>query len=202
MSDKENKNNGIGGQFVLFVLWAIVYAETNVETFEALGAKEFYLLSELIVWGTVAQIVAYLTFTVIGLVGEHFEIDCCISISKIGGAVSILGTICIILTQFVFMCIICHNDFHHYFVGYKTFWRSRAFNYSVLGTNHTVGHPIVEPSQIVPYPSAIWPYDMADIIIRVPWGVIWVILFILGGAAAIGGLGWACSYCCGKNSSK
>ena len=180
-------------QFILFVAWAIVYGNTNKAVFDALGAGEFYTLSECIVWGTTSIIASFILLLIIGGVGVHFKIDCLVAIAGGGSVISTIGFVGVTITNLVLLCIICANDVHHYFIGYKTFWRERAFNYSLLSTNHTVGHPIVSPGEVVEYPSSIWPYDMADIVVRIHWGAIFTLLLVLAAIGAIGLVGYICA---------
>ena len=192
-SNDESSNAHYIYQFILFVCWAIVYGNTDKAVYDALGVGEFYTLAECIVWGTTAIISALIVVAVIGVMGEHFKLDCCVAIAGGGGVISLIGLLGILVTNFILMCIICSNDVHHYFIGYKTFWRERAFNYSLLSTNHTVGHPIVSPGQVVEYPSAIWPYEMSDIIVRIHWGFIFAALFVIAFIGCIGLIAWVTS---------
>jgi hypothetical protein len=206
-SSENDKSDSSSGQyvyqFIIFILWAIVYGRTDKAVFDALGVGEFYTLAECIVWGTTAIVSALVLLGIISAVAISFEIECCLTVAKSGGVLAMLGFIGVTITNFVFLCIICANDVHHYFIGYKTFWRERAFNYSILSTNHTVGHPIVNPGQVVAYPSAIWPYEMADIIVRIQWGFIFAALFILATVGACGLIGYIISKitsCCSKTT--
>lgn len=192
-SKDESSNAHYIYQFILFVCWAIVYGNTDKAVYDALGVGEFYTLAECIVWGTTAIISAVIVLSVIGIMGEHFKLDCCIVIAGGGGLIGLIGLLGIVVTNFVLMCIICSNDIHHYFIGYKTFWRERAFNYSLLSTNHTVGHPIVSPGEVVEYPSAIWPYEMSDIIVRIHWGVIFASIILIAFIGGIGLIAWVTS---------
>ena len=204
-SNDESSNAQYIYQFILFVCWAIVYGKTDKAVYDALGVGEFYTLAECVVWGTTAIVSAVIVAAVIGIMGEYFKLDCCIVIAGGGGVISVIGLCGILVTNFVLMCIICANDVHHYFIGYKTFWRERAFNYSLLSTNHTVGHPIVSPGEVVEYPSAIWPYEMSDIIVRIHWGVIFAALFVIAVIAAFGLIAWvyaSIKSLCARCSSK
>ena len=107
-------------------------------------------------------------------------------------------SVCIYLYDF-------HNDTEHYFIINKAFWRSRAFNYSALGQEIPSSHPSVHQN-IVPKPSEVRPYDdMADILVRIPWGLIMTVLFLLAGGAGLfavsAAISYACKMCCGSETN-
>ena len=206
MSDKndESKSSQIGYALVSFVCWCIVYAKTNRETFDALGSGTFYDLASLSLWGNVSILALALVSGIIAAAGFVTNNDCCLSIGKLLSGLTTIVFVGVLITQFVFICMIFHNDTEHYFIVNKAFWRSRAFNYSALGQATPSSHPSVH-QHIVPKPSEVWPYDMADILVRVPWGLIMAVLFLLGGAAGLfavsAAVSYACKMCCGSETN-
>lgn len=206
MSDKNNesKSSQIGYSLVSFVCWCIVYAKTNRETFDALGSGTFYDLASLSLWGNVSVLGIALVSSIIAAAGIVTDNDCCVSIGKILGGITTLAFVGVVITQFVFICMIFHNDTEHFFIVNKAFWRSRAFNYSALGQAIPSSHPSVH-QHIVPKPSEVWPYDMADILVRVPWGLIMAVLWMLAGAwvlfAVSAFVSYACKMCCGSETN-
>lgn len=206
MSDKndESKGSQIGYAFVSFVCWCIVYAKTNRETFDALGSGTFYDLASVSLWGNVSVLGIALVSSIIAAAGIVTDNDCCVSIGKILGWITTLAFAGVLITQFVFMCMIFHNDQEHFFLVNKAFWRSRAFNYTAL--EHTVpsSHPSIG-EHIVGKPSEVWPYDMADILVRVPWGLLMALLFLIAGGAALFavsvGMSYVCKMCCGSETN-
>ena len=206
MSDKneESKNTQIGWSLVSFVCWCIVYSKTNRETFDALGSSTFYDLASVSLWGNVSILALIFVASIIAAAGIVTDNDCCISIGKMLGGITTLLFTGVLITQFVFMCMIFHNDQEHFFLVNKAFWRSRAFNYTAL--EHTVpsSHPSIG-QHIVGKPSSVWPYDMADILVRVPWGLLMALLFLIVGGAALFavsvGMSYVCKICCGSKTN-
>lgn len=202
-SSKQSDNDGaLKYQFVVFVLWAIVYGTTDKSTFEALGGGEFYTLAQLIVWGTTAVYGSIIITAICGVVGTAYDYTCCIAISGIGGTIAIVGLMGTVIANLVIMFIIMDHDIQHYFIGYEAFWRSRAFNYSVLGLNHTVTHDIVYNGPLVPYPSHIWPYDMADILVRISCGCTMIVIFIIVFVGFTATCGWLSNKCSCKETTE
>ncbi len=206
MSDNndESKSSQVGYSFVSFVCWCIVYAKTNRETFDALGSGTFYDLASVSLWGNVSILGLMLVTSIVAATGLVTNNDCCLGIGKLLGGLTTIIFIGVIITQFVFICMIFHNDTEHYFIINKAFWRSRAFNYSTLGQAIPSSHPSVH-QHIVPKPSEVWPYDMADILVRVPWGFIMAVLFLVAGGACLfavsAAISYACKMCCGSETN-
>lgn len=206
MSDNndESKSSQIGYSLVSFVCWCIVYAKTNRETFDALGSDTFYDLASVSLWGNVSVLGLMLVASIIAAAGFVTNNDCCMGIGNWLGGLTTIALIGVIITQFVFICMIFHNDTEHFFIVNKAFWRSRAFNYSALGQAIPSSHPSVH-QHIVPKPSEVWPYDMADILVRVPWGFIMTVLFLLAGGAGLfavsAAISYACKMCCGSETN-
>ena len=205
MPDKndESKTAQIRWAFVNFVCWCIVYVKTNRETFDALGSDTFYDLASISLWANVSILALAFVASIIGAAGIVTNNECCISIVKLLYGLTTLAFVGVIITQFVFMCMILHNDKQHFFIGYEAFWYSRAFNYTAL--EHTVpsSHPSIG-HHIVGKPSEVWPYDMADILVRIQWGLIMAVLFFLVGTGVLFlvsvGLSYACKMCCGSKT--
>tara|TARA_B100000497_G_C7683723_1_gene413939 strand:+ start:1764 stop:2588 length:825 start_codon:yes stop_codon:yes gene_type:complete len=203
-NNDDSKRTQIGWAFVSFVCWCIVYAKTNRETFEDLGSGTFYDLASISLWGNVSFLGLAFVTSIIVAAGIVTDNDCCISIGKLLGGLSTFAFLGVLITQFVFMCMIFHNDKEHFFLVNKAFWRSRAFNYTAL--EHTVpsSHPSIG-QHIVSKPSEVWPYDMADLLVRIPWGILMALLFLLVGLAVLfgvsAGLSYACKMCCGSETS-
>ena len=202
--NEESKNTQIGWSLVSFVCWCIVYSKTNRETFDALGSSTFYDLASVSLWGNVSILALIFVASIIAAAGIVTDNDCCISIGKMLGGITTLLFTGVLITQFVFMCMIFHNDQEHFFLVNKAFWRSRAFNYTAL--EHTVpsSHPSIG-QHIVGKPSSVWPYDMADILVRVPWGLLMALLFLIVGGAALFavsvGMSYVCKICCGSKTN-
>ena len=203
-NNDDSKSTQIGWAFVSFVCWCIVYANTNRETFEALGSGTFYDLASISLWGNVSFLGLAFVTSIIVAAGIVTDNDCCIGIVKLLGGLTTFAFLGVVITQFVFMCMIFHNDKEHFFLVNKAFWRSRAFNYTAL--EHTVpsSHPSIG-QHIVGKPSEVWPYDMADLLVRIPWGIFMGILFLLVGLVVLfavsAGLSYACKMCCGSETS-
>ena len=203
-NNDDSKSTQIGWAFVSFVCWCIVYSKTNRETFEALGSGTFYDLASISLWGNVSFLGLAFVTSIIVAAGIVTDNDCCIGIGKLLGGLSTFAFLGVLITQFVFMCMIFHNDKEHFFLVNKAFWRSRAFNYTAL--EHTVpsSHPSIG-QHIVGKPSEVWPYDMADILVRVPWGILMAVLFLLVGAVVLfavsAGMSYVCKMCCGSKTN-
>ena len=206
MSDHkdDSKTTQVSLSMVSFICWCIVYAKTNHETFDALGSGYYYDLASVSLWGNVSYLGVSFIISIFAASAIVTDNDCCLNISGFLGGFATLIFFGVVITQFVFLCLIFNNDKEHYFIGYEAFWRSRAFNYSVLGQEIPSSHPSVHP-HIVPKPSEVWPYDMADILVRIPWGMIMAILFLIAGGACLfaisAGLSYVCKMCCGSETN-
>ena len=201
MSDNkdDSKTTRVSLSMVSFICWCIVYAKTNHETFDALGSGYYYDLASVSLWGNVSFLGVSFILSIFVASAIVTDNDCCLNISGFLGGLATFIFFGVVITQFVFLCLIFNNDKEHYFIGYEAFWRSRAFNYSVLGQEIPSSHPSVH-QHIVPKPSEVWPYDMADILVRIPWGMIMVILFLIAGGGCLfvisAGLSYVCKSCC------
>ncbi len=202
MSDNkdDSKTTQISLSMVSFICWCIVYAKTDRETFDSLGSGYYYDLASVSLWGNVSFLGVSFILSIVAAAAIVTDNDCCLNISGFLGGLATFIFFGVVITQFVFLCLIFHNDREHYFIGYEAFWRSRAFNYSVLGQAIPSSHPSVH-QHIVPKPSEVWPYDMADILVRIPWGMIMAILFLIAGGACLFAISACLSYVC-KSCSK
>lgn len=183
-SQEESSKSSISYSLISFICWCIVYAKTNRETFDALGSSYYYDLASVSVWGNVGYLVSLFIISSIAAAAIVTDNDCCLDWTEILAGFTTFVFIGVLLTQFVFMCLIIHNDNDHYIIVYDSFWRSRAFNYSSLEQPPPSPHPSVQ-NNLVTKPSEIWPYDMADIIIRIYSGITFILLFIIATGLAI-----------------
>lgn len=201
-SDTSNNNDSsrsAASSFSLGIIWIIVYAKTTFDDFKILGNSHYYTLSEIMTWFFVAIWSTSLLLAIMVTVGTCYEKYCVgrwfMAFSGATGVIFTVGTIAMFITQLVYLCLIMHDDPKHNFLGYKQFWSEGTLNWTNFEPSNSTIHPSVAPPAHT-MPNSKWPYEMADIIVRIQWGFYMLILFILAfGGTCAGGAAVASKIC-------
>lgn len=198
-SDNTNSTRSASTTLTLGILWIIVYAKTNYDDFKILGNSHYYSLSEIMTWFFVAIWSSTLLIAIMVTVGSCYEDYCIgrwlIALSGATGVIFVFGGIAMFITQFVYLCLIMNDDPNHNFLGYKEFWSEGTLNWTNFESLNSTIHPSVAPSEHT-MPSSKWPYEMADIIVRIQWAAGMVFLFILAVFGVCGGGAYLASKIC------
>ncbi len=204
MGDDEKSNSAQGTTAASAILWIIVFAKTSESAFETLGNSTYYNMAELVTYGTIATISACALCGILFAIGSMIEDYVCgrwmLAAGGLTGGIVTVGMIVIWIAQLVYISIIMHEDTKHNFLGYKEFWNEGALHWENFHPNTTSPHPSVLPATGMTEPEDHWPYEMADVLVRIMWGGIMIILFILAAVAVFGACGYAGAKICGKAS--
>ena len=202
MPNDEKSNTAEGSTVVSVILWIIVFAKTSESAFDTLGNSTYYKLAELVTYGTIAVISTCALCCIMVAIGSMIEEYVCgrwmIAAGGLTGSITALGMIVIWISQLVYACIIMHDDVEHNFMGYKSFWNQGALHWENFHPNATAPHPSVMPAPAMNEPSAHWPYEMADVLVRITWGSIMMVLFVIAAGGVCGGGAWIGAKICGK----
>ena len=181
-SEKNDSTSSVASSLFIAILWIIVYAKTSYDDFKVLGNSHYYSLSEIITWSFTAILCTTLLITIMVSVGSHYEEYCIgrwlMALSGVTGVVFFFGTMIMFITQFVYLCLIMHDDPRHNFLGYNQFWSEGTLNWTNFEPSNSTSHASVSPA-VHTMPNSKWPYEMADIIVRIQWGVSMITLFII-----------------------
>jgi len=191
-SDKNDSSRSASTSLTLGILWIIVYAKTSYDDFKVLGNSHYYSLSEIMTWFFVAIWSTTFLIAIMVTIGSFYE-DYCIgrwlmALSGVTGVIFLFGAIAMFVTQFVYLCLIMHDDPKHNFLGYKQFWSEGTLNWTNFEPSNSTIHPSVAPP-VHAKPNSEWPYEMADIIVRIQWGGYMLFLFLM----ALGGTCVGCA---------
>ena len=202
MPNDEKSKSAEGSTALAAILWIIVFAKTSESAFETLGNSTYYKMAELVTYGTIATISAVVLCGILVAIGSMIEEYVCgrwmIAAGGLTGGITVVGMLIIWISQLVYACIIMNDDVKHNFLGYKTFWNEGTLHWENFHPNATVPHPSVMPATAMTEPSAHWPYEMADVLVRIMWGGIMIVLFVLAAVAVFGMCGYAGTKICGK----
>lgn len=198
-SNDKDSSRSASSSLILGILWIIVYAKTSYDDFEILGNSRYYTLSEIMTWFFVAIWSTTFLLAIMVTIGTCYEKYCVgrwfMALSGATGVVFFVGTIAMFITQLVYLCLIMHDDPKHNLFLSKQFWSEGTLNWTNFEPSNSTIHPsVASPTHTMP--NSKWPYEMADIIVRIQWGFYMLILFILAfGSACAGGAAVASKIC-------
>ena len=192
-SDNNDSSRSAASSFGLGILWIIIYAKTSYDDFKILGNSHYYSLSEIMTWFFVAIWSTTLLIAIMVTVGTCYENHSIgrwlMALSGASGVIFFVGAVAMFITQFTYLCLIMNDDPKHNFLGYTKFWSEGTLNWTNFEPSNSTIHPSVAPPAHT-MPNSKWPYEMADIVVRIQWGGYMVLLFIIaafgtcaGGAA-------------------